>query len=67
MPVMDGLEACKIIVGRRKNDGLPKVVFATAHVSSSFQEKTVAAGGDGYISKPFDLDKIKGYLSSLYE
>ena len=67
MPVMDGLEACKIIVSRRKDgDTLPKVVFVTAHVSNSFEVKALAAGADGYISKPFDLRKIQEYLGSLY-
>jgi CheY-like chemotaxis protein len=43
MPVMDGLEACHIIMKKTKEPGytaaIPKVVFVTAQVSQSFQEE----------------------------
>jgi len=66
MPIMDGLEATRIIVNRRKEKDSPKVVFVTAHVSSTFETQALNAGADGFISKPFDIGKIGAYLRSLY-
>jgi signal transduction histidine kinase len=65
MPVMHGLEACKLIVARRKENKIPKVVFVTAHVSASFETQAEEAGGDGFISKPYDLLKIEGFFRSI--
>ncbi|CAB9522428.1 Hybrid signal transduction histidine kinase J [Seminavis robusta] len=66
MPIMDGLEATKLIVKHRGDKALPKVVFVTANVSEKFEEEASDAGGDGYISKPFSLGVIdkafSGYL-----
>ena len=58
MPVMDGMEACSLIVERDKD---AKVVFVTAHALDEFKAKAEAAGGTSFISKPFrvqDIDKI---------
>jgi len=38
-----------------------------AHVSKAFESKAQDAGADFFISKPFDLGKIKEYLHSCYE
>ena len=67
MPVMDGLEATKIITDRRSDSGrtYPKVVFLTAHALADYQERATEAGGDGFISKPFKIDTIKGILRAL--
>lgn len=67
MPVMDGLEATKIISTRRRelNHTHPKVVFLTAHALSDYQAKAADAGGDGFISKPFKMDLIKELLLEL--
>ena len=63
MPIMDGIEACKIIVGNHgKENAQPKVVFVTAHALSDFQIKAMNAGADGFITKPFSIDKIKDAL-----
>lgn len=62
MPVMDGMEACSLIVERDKD---AKVVFVTAHALDEFKAKAEAAGGISFISKPFrvqDIDKILAEL-----
>lgn len=64
MPVMDGLEATSIISHRTSH---PRIVFLTAHALSEYQEKALEAGGDGFISKPFKLDVIRGILDVLVE
>jgi signal transduction histidine kinase/CheY-like chemotaxis protein len=64
MPVMGGVEACRLITGRRQQNGFPKVVFVTANVSESFEQECKDAGGDGFISKPFNLSKLEDFFQS---
>jgi signal transduction histidine kinase/CheY-like chemotaxis protein len=61
MPVMDGTEACRRIVKRRRGADVstPKVVFVTANVSGGFESETAQAGGNGFISKPFKVHEIE--------
>jgi signal transduction histidine kinase/CheY-like chemotaxis protein len=61
MPVMDGVEACKKIVARNATE---KVVFVTAHALEDFKEKALAAGAVDFVSKPFNLQKIRAILKS---
>jgi signal transduction histidine kinase/CheY-like chemotaxis protein len=66
MPVMDGLEATRQIVARPRvesTDVVPKIFFVTAHALDTFQAQAEAAGGDGFISKPFKLYKIESIFS----
>jgi len=66
MPVMDGLEACKIIVERDKDkDDPPKVVFVTAHALVEFKGKALAAGGFDFIAKPFKMADIDNLMKTL--
>jgi CheY-like chemotaxis protein len=93
MPVMDGLEACQIIMKNAKESGhtaaIPKVVFVTAQVPESFQQEVstdedswhwllllpigthnplfqcAAAGGSGFLPKPFNLRDIERVLHNL--
>jgi len=62
---MDGLEATRNIVSRRRSSGIPKIVVATANVSQTFELKALAAGADGFIPKPFDLAKIEAVLQEM--
>jgi len=60
MPVMDGLEATQLIVAaQERQQPRPKILFVTAHALDSFEVETRAAGGDGFITKPFKLDQIR--------
>lgn len=68
MPVMDGVEATRIILhedslGRCKKR--PHVVFATANVGLGLEQQANNMGVSGYIAKPFNLKKIKELLASL--
>ena len=63
MPVMDGLEATKLL----KNDDVTKdipVIALTAYAMKGDEEKMREAGFDGYISKPID---VKGFLKKISE
>jgi signal transduction histidine kinase len=62
MPVMDGLEATRQIVARPRvelADVTPKIFAVTAHALDTFQAQAKAAGSDGFITKPVNLQKIK--------
>jgi CheY-like chemotaxis protein len=65
MPVMGGLEATQLIVKRRGEQARPKIVFVTANVSYGFEEEAIAAGGDGFISKPFNKIGIEKAFNLL--
>jgi two-component system sensor histidine kinase/response regulator len=59
MPDMDGFEATRIIRAREKSSGshLP-IIAITAHAMKGDQERCLAAGMDGYVSKPFQAEEM---------
>ena len=66
MPVMDGLEATRILKADPMANGIP-IVALTSYVMKGDEERIRAAGCDGYIAKPIDtrefLKKIREYLT----
>jgi signal transduction histidine kinase/CheY-like chemotaxis protein len=67
MPVMGGLEACRRIRRRSLLEGgnSPPIVFVTAHVLASVEAECVAAGGSGFVPKPFKLEEIEQCLRNV--
>ena len=68
MPVMDGLEATRLIVKDHLRDvhrRHPKIVFLTAHALSSFQDQAADAGANCFLSKPYNLEDIRSMLQQL--
>ncbi len=57
MPVMTGVEAAKKIRERWPENG-PKIVAITAYALHGDREKCLAAGMDGYISKPVQREDL---------
>lgn len=60
MPVMDGYETAEKM--RAKGIKTP-VIALTADVVSGTREKIIASGMDGYLSKPFRAEKLRGVIS----
>ena len=63
MPVMDGLEATKLLKNNDVTKDIP-IVALTAYAMQGDEEKMREAGFDGYISKPID---VKGFLKKISE
>ncbi len=59
MPIVDGLEATRLIREEEKNTGrhIP-IVAMTAHAMEGDERKCLASGMDGYVSKPIDITKV---------
>ncbi len=55
MPLLDGLEAITEIKKFRK--GLP-IIVQTAYARSEDRDKSLAAGGDEYLTKPINADEL---------
>jgi signal transduction histidine kinase/ActR/RegA family two-component response regulator len=66
MPVMDGLETAREI--RRREAGSEvrtPIVAVTARAMSEDRNLTIAAGMDGYISKPYSAEELLTVIRSL--
>lgn len=62
MPVMDGVEATKTIrASEVPNKNIP-IVALTAHAIKAEKERCLAAGMNGHLSKPIQMDKLVAFL-----
>ena len=60
MPEMDGLDATRAIRAWEKTSGTHVPIIAmTAHAMKADRERCLAAGMDGYTSKPIRLEELK--------
>jgi len=61
MPEMDGLEATRRI-HERMGPRRPRIIAATANATQDERERALAAGMDGYLSKPIRLEELAAVL-----
>jgi CheY-like chemotaxis protein len=61
MPEMDGLEATRRIVARL-GEARPRIVAMTANAMDGDRERCLAAGMDGYVSKPIRVEELVGAI-----
>ncbi|MBF0552718.1 MAG: response regulator, partial [Deltaproteobacteria bacterium] len=66
MPVMNGLEATRVIREKEKQSGghIP-IIAMTASVMKGDRELCLAAGMDGYLGKPFDLGELTATINQF--
>jgi signal transduction histidine kinase/ActR/RegA family two-component response regulator len=67
MPVQDGLETVRRLRARERERGghLP-VISLTAHALDGDRERCLAAGMDGYLSKPLELAALEAEIRRLF-
>ena len=66
MPVMDGLECCRILKSELQTSHIP-VLMLTAYTLEEQKIKGYECGADSYISKPFSANLLKVRLHNLLE
>jgi diguanylate cyclase (GGDEF)-like protein len=57
MPLMDGLEACRLIKNREATRDIP-VIFLSARDETDIKVNGLALGANDYISKPFKAEEL---------
>jgi len=68
MPIMDGLEATRILREREKTSGqhVP-IVAMTAYAMQGDREKCLEAGMDGYVPKPIHAQELFETIEDLFQ
>jgi CheY-like chemotaxis protein len=66
MPELDGFQATALIREKEKSTGahLP-IIAMTAHAMKGDRERCIAAGMDGYVSKPIQQKELFSAIQSL--
>ena len=62
MPIMDGLEATKLIRNSDREDNDIPIFAMTANTFASDRKSCKEAGMNGYIAKPISIKDIEGTL-----
>jgi len=64
MPVLNGLDTCKHLRSEREYEDLP-IIFISALASAQERLAGYHAGGDDYLTKPFEEEELKAKISLL--
>ncbi len=63
MPVLDGWEVLKLL--REQTGPQPRVIVVTAKSAEIGLDRALELGADGFMSKPFDADKLIASVKEL--
>ncbi len=66
LPELDGYELTRRLKQIKHMAGVP-VIAMTANVMKGDREKTLAAGCDGYIQKPIDVDELPAQVANFLQ
>jgi len=66
MPVMDGIEACRVIRGDRETAQIP-IIMLTARADEETKLAALAAGANDFIAKPFSVTELHVRVQNLIE
>ena len=64
MPVMDGIEFIKNVRATGNHQSLP-ILILTTETSQDKRDQGLAAGGTGWIVKPFDPEKLISVINKV--
>lgn len=64
IPGMDGFEVCQRIKESEETSHI-KILVVTSHDTEENQTRTMAAGADGYMAKPMDMEKLLNNVERL--
>lgn len=67
MPILDGIEATKLIRNSKRADNNVLIFAMTANTSANDRKNCKEAGMNGYISKPINLKEIESTLRAKLE
>jgi PAS domain S-box-containing protein len=65
MPELDGILTTKVIRSSDEPWATIPIVAVTAHAMESHKQTYLAAGMDGFVSKPFRMDKLVGEMARV--
>lgn len=64
MPVMDGIELCRILKSDSSTSGIPLMILTAKHdVDAKIEGLTI--GADEYVTKPFNIEELKLRITNL--
>jgi PAS domain S-box-containing protein len=66
MPVMNGLQATKVIHKTLPPDQCPVIVAVTANALKGDREKCLAIGMDDYLSKPIKIERVSEIIHKFF-
>ena len=66
LPEIDGYDLARRMRGMSNLEDVP-ILAVTANVMEGDKEKTLAAGCDGFIPKPIDVDKLPEQINAALE
>ena len=64
LPLMDGFDATKLIRESEKHKDVP-IIAVTGHQETDFRSGARASGFDAYVTKPIDIEFLKGLIDGL--